>query len=110
MATTETPKAMLLRGMFPWLSEGTWMQMKAYAPTFLTEFTVMASQIVVYKLAAYFFTRDSFSEYAVARRTISLLYPPILLGLGVALPRYAGHANGVSNPQRSLRYYGAALR
>jgi O-antigen/teichoic acid export membrane protein len=86
------------------------MQMKAYAPTFLTEFTVMASQIVVYKLAAYFFTRDSFSEYAVARRTISLLYPPILLGLGVALPRYAGHANGVSNPQRSLRYYGAALR
>lgn len=85
-------------------------QGREYASTFLTEFAVMASQILVYKLAAHFLGRDGFSEYAVARRTISLLYPATLLGLGVALPRYIGHANGGYDPKKRLRYFGAGLR
>ena len=54
----------------------------------------MASQILVYKLAARDFGKEGFSEYAVARRTVSLLYPVALMGLGVALPRFLGYASG----------------
>jgi len=88
MATIETSKLMLLRGMFPWLTDAAWEQVWEYAPTFLTEFAVMASQVVVYKLAANFLGKQGFSEYAIARRAISTIYPVGLLGLGVALPRY----------------------
>jgi O-antigen/teichoic acid export membrane protein len=88
MATVETPKIVAGRSRAGWLSEGARAQIKEYAPTFLTEFAVMASQIVAYKLAAYFLGKQGFSEYAVARRIVATMYPLALLGFGVALPRY----------------------
>lgn len=109
MATIETSKLMLLREMFPWLSDTAWRQVKEYAPTFLTEFAVMGSQIVSYKLAAHFLGRQGFSEYALARRTISLIFPIPVLGLAVGLPRYIGFSNGRNDAQSADRYYGATL-
>jgi O-antigen/teichoic acid export membrane protein len=109
MTITETPKAMLLREIFPWLSDATRVQITEYAPTFLTEFAVMASQIVVYKLAAHYLGNQGFSEYAVARRAISTIYPVGLLGLGVALPRYIAISAGDDEAGLRDRFFGATL-
>lgn len=82
---------------------------KDYGGTTATEFGVLASQIAVYKLAAKFLGPTGFSEYAVARRTISVLYPIVLLGLGVGLPRYIAHAVGRGDQESRNRYWGATL-
>jgi len=91
------------------LDGATSAQAREYAGTFLTEFSVMASQIVVYKLAAHFLGTMGFSEYAVARRMISLLTPLPALGLGVALPRFVAYAQGQRDAQRAARYLGATM-
>jgi O-antigen/teichoic acid export membrane protein len=109
MATVETPKLTALRGMFPRVSVAAWEQVKEYGPTFLTEFAVMASQIATYKLAAHLLGKQGFSEYALARRTVSLIFPIPVLGLGVGLPRYIGFSNGRNDPSSARRYYGATL-
>jgi O-antigen/teichoic acid export membrane protein len=82
---------------------------REYASTFLTEFAMMASQILLFKLAAHYLGKTGFSEYALARRTVSLLFPIPVLGLGVGLPRYIGFSNGRGNSERALRYYGGTL-
>jgi O-antigen/teichoic acid export membrane protein len=109
MGTIETPKLMLLRGIFPRLSDITRAQITEYAPTFLTEFAVMAGQIVTYKLAAYYLGKEGFSEYAVARRAVSTLYPIALLGFGVALPRFIALSPGEHETGRRDRFFGATL-
>ena len=93
---------------FPWIDAATIALAREYSSTFLTEFAVMASQILVYRLAARDFGKEGFSEYAVARRTVSLLYPVALMGLGVALPRFLGYASG-RDAGRLPNYYGATL-
>lgn len=82
---------------------------REYLGTFATEFTVLASQLLAYKLAAHFLGKTGFSEYAVARRTISLIYPLPLLGLAVALPRYVARTLGPESDTRAARYFGAAV-
>lgn len=69
----------------------------------------MASQILVYKLAAHYLGRTGFSEYALARRTISLIFPVPVLGLAVGLPRYIGFSEGKGDTECASRYYGATL-
>lgn len=56
--------------------------------TFLTEFFVLISGLLVYRLASNYFLGDGFSEYALSRRVISFVQPALLLGLGVGIPRY----------------------
>ena len=109
MATIETPKLTLLRGILPRLSHVTRAQITEYAPTFLTEFAVMVSQIVVYKLAAHYLGKQGFSEYALARRTITLIFPITVLGLSIGLPRYIGFSKGQNNLEAADSYYGATL-
>jgi len=75
----------------------------------VTEFTVLACQLLTYKLAAHFLGKTGFAEYAVARRTISILYPIVLLGLGVGLPRYVAIAAGRGDQEAKARYMGATL-
>src|SRR5262249_30726160 len=110
MAATDTPKAILLAGKFPWLSGATWSQVGEYAPTFLTEFAVMASQIMVYKLAAHFLAKQGFAEYALARRTVSLIFPIPVLGMAVGLPRYISYSNGRNDSGSADRYFSATLK
>ncbi len=109
MATLETPKTTPVHEMFPWLSVAAWGQVKEYAPTFLTEFAVMVSQIVAYKLSAHYLGKQGFAEYALSRRTVSLIFPIPVLGLAVGLPRYIGFSKGRKDPQSAARYYGATL-
>ena len=82
-------------------------QGKEYRTTFVTEFGVSVSLLLTYKMAAHGFGKAGFSEYAVARRTISLIFPALLLGLPLALSRYVAYTTRDEN--RSLYYYGAAL-
>lgn len=84
-------------------------QIREYAGTFAAEFTVLACQIAVYKLAARFLGTVGFGEYAVARRTISLLQPIVLLGIGVALPRYIAMAEADGELDKAQSFFGAAV-
>jgi O-antigen/teichoic acid export membrane protein len=65
-----------------------------YGSTLLTESAILASQLIAYRLAASYLGKEGFSEYALARRTISLLQPAAILGLGVGIPRYVALAAG----------------
>jgi O-antigen/teichoic acid export membrane protein len=109
MATTETPKMMPLRGILPWRSDVAWGHIKDYAPTFMAEFAALASQIVAYKLAAHYLGKQGFSEYAVARRAISMMYPVGLLGMGIALPRYIAISAREDEAGLRGRFFGATL-
>ncbi len=64
-----------------------------YAHTFALEMIVLGCQVLTYKLAADYWGSLGFSEYALARRALSLLHPALMLGLAVALPRYAARAS-----------------
>jgi O-antigen/teichoic acid export membrane protein len=107
MATLETPKFIFVP---PWIMDSAWKRVKEYSPTFLTEFLVMASQILLYRLAARHLGQIGFSEYALARRSVSLLQPAVMLGLGVGLPRYIALAQERVGGIRASRYFGATLR
>ena len=59
-----------------------------YIQTFITEFFVLLAGLLVYKLAATNFNKEGFAEYALCRRTISLMHPVLLLGFAVGIPRF----------------------
>ncbi|OFX79101.1 MAG: hypothetical protein A2X12_10405 [Bacteroidetes bacterium GWE2_29_8] len=61
---------------------------KDYIFTFITEFIVLCSSILVYKFSATILGEEGFSIYALTRRTVSFILPMVMIGLGVALPRY----------------------
>lgn len=94
---------------FSWITENLISHAREYGSTFATEFTVLGCQLLTYKLAAHFLGKTGFAEYAVARRTISILCPIVLLGLAVGLPRYIANAAGRSNEESKARYLGATL-
>jgi O-antigen/teichoic acid export membrane protein len=64
-----------------------------YIITFIGEFLVLVSSILVYKLAAVFLGNAGFSEYALSRRALSLIQPALILGFGVAIPRYVAYSS-----------------
>jgi O-antigen/teichoic acid export membrane protein len=54
----------------------------------LTELGVTIAGILLLKLAASLLGVVGFGEYALSRRAIGLLYLPLVMGLGIAAPRY----------------------
>ena len=80
---------------------------KDYIITFITEFIVLVSGILVYKFAADILGKEGFSEYALTRRTISLIHPALLMGLGVGIPRYIAYTSANANPKNSDAYFTA---
>ena len=56
--------------------------------TMLTELLVTISGILLLKLAASLLGPVGFGEYALSRRAVGLLYHPLVMGLGIAAPRY----------------------
>lgn len=65
-----------------------------YALTFVTEFGVLASTVLIFRLAAVYWGTTGFGEYVLARRTLSLLELPLLLGMGLAVARYTALSRG----------------
>jgi O-antigen/teichoic acid export membrane protein len=76
---------------------------KDYILTFITEITILGSGLLVYRLAADILGKEGFSEYALVRRTISFLLPALILGMGVAIPRYIGYS--YSNFKKANTYF-----
>src|SRR5579872_2007604 len=113
MAIMDSPKLPVAGLVDPapssWLAAIFGSHLREYGGTFATGFAVLGCQLMTYKLAAHFLGKNGFAEYALARRTISILYPIVLLGLGVGLPRYVATAAGRGNEESKGRYLGAAL-
>jgi O-antigen/teichoic acid export membrane protein len=113
MASIEAPKLSPASVASPartsWIGAGLSSHLREYGETLVTGFSVLACQLMTYKLAAHFLGKTGFAEYALARRTISILYPVVLLGLGVGLPRYVAMAAGRGDEESEKRYLGATL-
>lgn len=56
--------------------------------TMLTELGVTIAGILLLKLAASLLGAVGFGEYVLSRRAVGLLYLPLVMGLGIAAPRY----------------------
>lgn len=76
---------------------------KDYIITFIIEFIVLISSVLVYKLASNLPDNTDFSEYAISRRTISFLLPLLIMGLGVGIPRYV--AFSVEDAEKQGTFY-----
>lgn len=60
--------------------------------TMVTELLVTVSGILVLKLAASLLGPVGFGEYALSRRAVTLMFLPLIMGLGIAAPRYVAIA------------------
>src|SRR6185369_389709 len=92
-----------------WFGATVLSHIREYVPTIATEFSVLITQILVYKLAAYYLGKDGFSEYAVVRRAATFLAPLPLVGLTVGLPRYIAISRCDGQHGKETQYFGAAL-
>ena len=61
---------------------------KDFLLTFSTELFVLLSTVLTLKLAALMLGIQGFGEFAIARRAANVLAFPMLLGIGISLPRY----------------------
>jgi O-antigen/teichoic acid export membrane protein len=83
---------------------------KTYSHTFLTTVIIFALSAASLKVAADFFGSVGFGEYQIARRGIALLTYPLLVGIGVSLPRFiAGTGPGGDNQQTDYLTAGLAI-
>lgn len=76
--------------------------------TLITELIVMAAAIFVLKLAAQFLGPVGFGEYTLSRRAVALLYLPLVMGLGIAAPRYIAITKAGALPGYSARSFAFA--
>src|SRR5258708_5739681 len=79
-----------------------------YVTTFLTEVLVITSYLVAFRLVAVHLGQNGFGEYALSRRTLSLVSPLAVIGLDVAVARFVAYAMG-RRTGREAGYPGAAL-
>lgn len=79
-----------------------------YISTFVAQGLVLMSALVVYRLVALGFGAYGFSEYVIARRTLTLLLPFGVLGLDIGLGRLVALA-AVRDPRLARGYLVAAL-
>lgn len=77
--------------------------------TFFTESIVLISGLLVYKFAANLVGKDAFSQYALCRRTVSLILPALTMGLTVGIPRYIAYASSNSRYQHRDNYFLAGI-
>jgi len=76
--------------------------------TMAAELMVMVSGVLLLKLAANLLGPAGFGEYALSRRAIGLLYLPLVMGLGIAAPRYLAIARTGALRGHSERSFASA--
>ena len=64
-----------------------------YLTTFIAEACVLASALLVYRLVALGYGTSGFGEYAVTRRTLTLLLPFAVIGLDIGLARLIAYSS-----------------
>jgi O-antigen/teichoic acid export membrane protein len=79
-----------------------------YLTTFLAEGFVLVSALIVYRLVAHGLGTPGFSEYSLARRTLSFVLPLGVVGLDVGVARYVAYAD-LRNAAIARSYATAAL-
>lgn len=62
--------------------------LRDYLITFVTEFLILGAGLVVIKLAAAYWDTDRFGDYILARKTISLIQFPVVIGMSMAVTRH----------------------
>jgi O-antigen/teichoic acid export membrane protein len=67
--------------------------------TVITEMLVTLAGVLLLKFAASMLGSVGFGEYVLGRRVVSLLYLPLIMGLGIAAPRYIAIARAQVNDQ-----------
>lgn len=80
-----------------------------YLFTFAVELFVVASTLFVYRLASTTMGDEGFSEYAITRRILSTLQPFLILGMGVAVPRFVSMSVSGLHKEQAGSYFYAAL-
>jgi O-antigen/teichoic acid export membrane protein len=73
--------------------------------TFLTEISVLAAGILVFRFAAQLLGPEGFGQYTVSRRVVGLIQLPSMLGFGIAIPRYLAIATSQGERPDQTRYY-----
>ena len=66
--------------------------------TMVTELLVTIAGILVLKFAAALLGPVGFGEYSLSRRAVGMLYLPLVMGLGIAAPRYIAIARAGAMP------------
>ena len=79
-----------------------------YVTTFITEGLVIAAYLLAFKLVADHLGASGFGEYALSRRTLSLLLPLAALGIDIGITRYVSYASAERSP-RAAGYAPAGL-
>jgi len=80
---------------------------KDFILTFLTQIIVLLSGLAVFKLAMTQFGDIGFSEFSIVKRNLTYLYTFILLGLGVAVPRYIAKEVGMKSGNENTVFFSA---
>jgi O-antigen/teichoic acid export membrane protein len=73
--------------------------------TFAAELAVMGASMVVLRAAAQVLGPQGFGEYTLCRRVIGLLQLPLMLGLGIATPRYLAIATARPDHREQRAHY-----
>ncbi len=94
-STSVTRVSSLVRADFFWL--------------YLSNAVVLLSGLLVYRFAGDFLGIDGFSEYSLARRTVTFLAPALVMGLVVALPRKMAMVEVQEGPQAAESRFWSAL-
>jgi O-antigen/teichoic acid export membrane protein len=81
---------------------------RSYAFTFVVEIAVLLGSLVTFKIAADVLGSTGFGEFAVARRAVTVLTFPLLVGLGISLPRYVSLALGKGTVGTAAAAYSVA--
>lgn len=80
---------------------------KDYVTTVAAEVVVFISYLLVFRVVAHQMGSTAFAEYALSRRTLSLLFPVTILGLDLAVTRYVSFAG--TDEAATASYLPAAL-
>lgn len=73
--------------------------------SFVTEFAVLATSLLIYKFAASMLGTEGFSEFALSRRAVAFIQPAVLMGLGVGIPRYMAITTARSRGKSQDAYF-----
>jgi len=82
---------------------------KDFVFTFSTQIIVLVSGLIVFKLALLQFGNTGFSEFSMVKRNIAYLYTLLLLGLGVAIPRYIAKEIGSKSGEENNVFLAACI-
>ena len=80
-----------------------------YVLTFGTEFAILAGSLLVFRLAAMAWGAEGFGEYVLARRTISWLQLPLMVGMSVGVTRYGAMARQCKEGVEAAAYFVAGV-